>query len=791
MTSRHETSVIGRLPPRVVALGILGFVVVLGALGAGGLRDATSPGPLRPGPPAGPGLGGRGPAALARARASSRSRWRSCSRSWSGSGCSWSRCCRRAAGPATRCGTPSFVWVPLGGLALRGHPVLALLGAFGSAATTLIWSITERFVGWEEGLYRVVSPTAVVVIAVGIALLVRSTPGRCDRARAEQLEAARLSAGARAAEAERRTRLAQIEQLAAPVLLRLRDGDGVDERLAAECRLLEAALRDGIRGRYLVDPAVRETLWSARTRAWRSPCSTTRAARTGSTTGSTTSPGVADVARRCLVEVVEKLENGVVTARLPGPDQATVVVITPDAGDVAVACRAPSGPGRHRPRRPVRLGAEAETSWSSPCARAPTPAPPEPRQLDDPSAPLPLVPPERPALGHHRRARRDEPLARPQRLQRGRRRPRRRPAPRAGRARAPPATLRWMSALGSRAATCDGRTEGRPGARPAPARRPGRLQHHPGRQPPRLVARAVHQQAVRCEPRAQPVPDRGHLGLVVLPQHVERPDEQRPAPPRAAPARNRRGRRPRPAPRAAAPPRPAPRRSPPPARHVGPDRPQPGRELQHGDRGPAVAQVHDQRVARAAQPGTVPLDVPAVEAPQPVGGGRAPGHPARRPTGAGRGRRGPPAVSHAAQRRSPGRGRGPGGRTVAGVASPAPRRLSGRARHGAPDAGRVAAAGRARLAGPARAHALGPHLAAGAAGHGRRRRAQRLRRGAVAPARRRRRAGGGRSPAARPAPSRTWWSSPPACSSGTWTPARTRAWPRRSCRASCAPSPPG
>ena len=41
--------------------------------------------------------------------------------------------------------------------------------------------------------------------------------------------------------------LAQIEQLAAPVLLLLRDGGvdggGVDERLATECRLLEAALR--------------------------------------------------------------------------------------------------------------------------------------------------------------------------------------------------------------------------------------------------------------------------------------------------------------------------------------------------------------------------------------------------------------------------------------------------------------------------------------------------------------------------------------------------------------------
>ena len=138
-------------------------------------------------------------------------------------------------------------------------------------------------------------PHAVVVITVGIALLVRQYAGEVERARAEQLEAARLSAGARAAEAERRTRLAQIEQLAAPVLLLLRDGGvdggGVDERLATECRLLEAALRDGIRGRLLVDPAVRETLWAARTRG----VEVTLLDDSGTEVGDTV-PAVADVA---------------------------------------------------------------------------------------------------------------------------------------------------------------------------------------------------------------------------------------------------------------------------------------------------------------------------------------------------------------------------------------------------------------------------------------------------------------------------------------------------------------
>jgi len=229
---------------------------------------------------------------------------------------------------------PGFVWVPLGGLALRGHPVLALLGASMSAATTMAWAVLEPDVGLEDGLYRVVSPTAVVVVTVGIAVLVQQYAVEVEKAREEQLQAARLSAGARAAEAERRSRLAQIEQLAAPVLLLLRDSEGVDERLRTECRLLEAALRDGIRGRHLVDAAVRETLWAARSRG----VDVTLLDDSGTDAGDTP-PAVADVVRRCLVEVVEKLENGVVTARLPGPDEATLVVITTDAGDVALACR--------------------------------------------------------------------------------------------------------------------------------------------------------------------------------------------------------------------------------------------------------------------------------------------------------------------------------------------------------------------------------------------------------------------------------------------------------------------
>lgn len=320
---------IGRLPGRVVVLGIIGFVVVISALGAMSIRRVEAPGPYL--------------LALALGLASVVAvllRWPAGRERLVAVGVLLAVV---AIGPLVvlvlpdgRPGYalwfPAFVWLPLSGLALRGHVVLALTGAGLSAATTMFWAWRAPDVGLEDGVYRVVSPTAVVVVAAGIAILVRQYGQEVERAHAEQLEASRLAAGARAAEQERRTRLAQVEQIAAPVLLRLRDGDRVDERLRTECRLLEAALRDGIRGRHLVDPAVRETLWAARTRG----VEVTLLDDSG--TGAGAPPAVGALVRRCTVELVERLEQGSVTVRLSSPEEGTVVVLAPGAAALAEAC---------------------------------------------------------------------------------------------------------------------------------------------------------------------------------------------------------------------------------------------------------------------------------------------------------------------------------------------------------------------------------------------------------------------------------------------------------------------
>ncbi|WP_336922477.1 hypothetical protein [Aquipuribacter sp. SD81] len=230
---------------------------------------------------------------------------------------------------------PAFVWLPLSGLALRGHPRLALAAAVASAATTVGWAWQEPGVApVQDGLYRVVSPTAVVVVAVGIHLLVQQNARAVERARAARAAAARARAASLAAAEERRQHLQQVEQIAVPVLRRLAEGDPVDARLATECRLLEAAVRDGIRGRHVVDPSVRDSVWAARSRG----VEVVLLDDSGTEPGDDPPP-IAQAVRRCLVELVEKVEAGVLTVRLSSPEDGTLVVVAPDAADLADRCR--------------------------------------------------------------------------------------------------------------------------------------------------------------------------------------------------------------------------------------------------------------------------------------------------------------------------------------------------------------------------------------------------------------------------------------------------------------------
>lgn len=161
--------------------------------------------------------------------------------------------------------------------------------------------------------------------------------------------------------------------------------------------------------------------------------------------------------------------------------------------------------------------------------------------------------------------------------------------------------------------------------------RPLGAERHPHVAAADLVAGALHQQPVRREPGPQPRPHLGDPLLVVLAQHVRRPDQGRPAAAREGhlEAAVREG-------------EPLARVRPgggDPGRvdldaddlGVGARGAQPYQQLQGGPGCGAVAQVHGERVVAAAQGRPVLGGDPAVHAAQAVGVGRPPGHLSDRP----------------------------------------------------------------------------------------------------------------------------------------------------------------
>ncbi|GAB3806154.1 hypothetical protein GCM10028798_28740 [Humibacter antri] len=139
-----------------------------------------------------------------------------------------------------------FAWVGIAFLVAHtivfaGFAALAALGVIGS----VVW----------------VAAAAVVTRALGSMARDASRFGRAER------QVVEWHAEQEAHVVERQRRLDETYQRAAPLLLRIVESGGVlteDER--AECLLLEAGMRDEIRGRALLDDGVREQVLAARRR---------------------------------------------------------------------------------------------------------------------------------------------------------------------------------------------------------------------------------------------------------------------------------------------------------------------------------------------------------------------------------------------------------------------------------------------------------------------------------------------------------------------------------------------
>ena len=163
--------------------------------------------------------------------------------------------------------------------ATRKRPQLALLGVGALVVHSVIWTGVSNvgrggllgsvvWTGIGELGHMGVIGSVVWVVAAGLLsrALVKATRDARQYARAER-EASGWHAAQEAHLYERQVRLTQTMRLAMPMLKRISDSNGnLSDAERQECRLLEAAIRDEIRGRRLLNQAVREQVMAARRR---------------------------------------------------------------------------------------------------------------------------------------------------------------------------------------------------------------------------------------------------------------------------------------------------------------------------------------------------------------------------------------------------------------------------------------------------------------------------------------------------------------------------------------------
>ncbi|GLI26116.1 hypothetical protein ARHIZOSPH14_03580 [Agromyces rhizosphaerae] len=147
-------------------------------------------------------------------------------------------------------------------VAARAHLVAAWAGVVVLAVQTVVWA-GPMALGTLGVIGSIVWVAITHMLTSALAKAARDTRAF---ARAER-EAADWQAAQDAHLFEGRLRIAQTSRIAAPMLRRIieRGGDLSDAQ-RRECRMLEAAIRDEIRGRMLLDDDVRERVREARER---------------------------------------------------------------------------------------------------------------------------------------------------------------------------------------------------------------------------------------------------------------------------------------------------------------------------------------------------------------------------------------------------------------------------------------------------------------------------------------------------------------------------------------------
>ena len=150
-------------------------------------------------------------------------------------------------------------------LAMRGRPVIAILGFAVALAVTGLWSFTTTG-NALSGVLLIGPSGGFVAIGIVFARVNRTLARDLTDSRRRTAEAAGNVAATRAAAQERARQLEPVTALARPLLLQLCGVEHIDDAPRTECSLTEARLRDLLRSRALCTPDINAAIDDARRR---------------------------------------------------------------------------------------------------------------------------------------------------------------------------------------------------------------------------------------------------------------------------------------------------------------------------------------------------------------------------------------------------------------------------------------------------------------------------------------------------------------------------------------------
>ncbi|MBF4577559.1 ATP-binding protein [Frondihabitans sp. VKM Ac-2883] len=178
-------------------------------------------------------------------------------------------CCTATTGlDPTTVDAGSIYWYPCGILAgavmvwMAGHKAPPLIAVGFLAAQMTLWA-------GPTGTIRLGLAAEIVLVAAGFLMYraISRVTAAADVAAQRHRELTALRSEQNAFHLERQRRLEHARITAAPMLHHILDSGGsLDENARAECRVLEQALRDEIRGRRLLNDAIRKVVTAHRRR---------------------------------------------------------------------------------------------------------------------------------------------------------------------------------------------------------------------------------------------------------------------------------------------------------------------------------------------------------------------------------------------------------------------------------------------------------------------------------------------------------------------------------------------